>query len=85
MPAFPVEAVDTTAAGDVFNGALAVRVAEGVDAWIDAIRFASAAAALSVMKLGAQPSAPQRSEIETFLGGQGPFSPANTLRGGRHG
>jgi ribokinase len=63
---FPVEAVDATAAGDVFNGALAVALAEGV-ALTQAVRFANAAAALSVTKLGAQPSAPSRAEIEGFL------------------
>lgn len=63
---FPVKAVDTTAAGDVFNGALAVAMAEKRPL-VDAIRFANAAAALSVTKLGAQPSAPTRAEIEAFL------------------
>jgi ribokinase len=66
MPAFRVKAVDTTAAGDVFNGALAVALAEG-QRIADALRFASAAAALSVTKPGAQPSAPSRAEIEGFL------------------
>ena len=63
---FPVEPVDTTAAGDTFNGALAVAVAEGVQL-NDAVRFANAAGALSVTKLGAQPSTPKRSEVEAFL------------------
>ena len=63
---FPVEAVDTTAAGDVFNGALAVALANGTHI-AEAVRFANAAAALSVTRLGAQPSAPTRSEIEEFL------------------
>jgi len=58
--------VDTTAAGDVFNGALAVALAEARPL-SDAIRFANAAAALSVTKLGAQPSAPRRADIESFL------------------
>jgi ribokinase len=71
VPGFPVEAVDTTGAGDVFNGALAVALAEGSDA-IDAVRFANAAAALSVTKLGAQPSAPARAETEAFLRRAGP-------------
>lgn len=66
VPGFQVTAVDTTAAGDVFNGTLAVAIAEGKKL-IDAIRFASAAAALSVTKLGAQTSAPQRKEIDEFL------------------
>jgi len=66
VPGFQVKAVDTTAAGDVFNGALAVALAEG-QPLTDAVRFANAAAALSVTKLGAQPSAPKRAEIEAFL------------------
>jgi len=66
VPGFKVDAVDTTAAGDVFNGALAVSLGEKKE-WIDTIRFANAAAALSVTKLGAQPSAPQRDEIEKLL------------------
>jgi len=65
---FKVDAVDTTAAGDVFNGSLAVGLAEGMPL-AGAVRFANAAAALSVTRLGAQPSAPTRSEIETFLAG----------------
>jgi ribokinase len=66
VPGLKVKAVDTTAAGDVFNGALAVALAEG-RALIDAVRFANAAAALSVTRLGAQPSAPVRSRIERLL------------------
>jgi ribokinase len=66
MPAFPVRAVDTTAAGDVFSGALAVGLAERRPI-ASALRFAMAAAALSVTKSGAQPSAPPRAEIEGFL------------------
>jgi len=58
-----MEAVDTTAAGDVFNGALAVAIAEGRTIQ-DACKFACSAAALSVTRLGAQASAPYRSEIE---------------------
>jgi len=63
---FPVEAVDTTAAGDVFNGALATALSEGKNLR-DAVRFACAAAAISVTRLGAQPSAPNRAEIDDFL------------------
>jgi len=66
VPAFRVKAIDTTAAGDVFNGALAVALSENKSI-VDAARFANAAAALSVTKLGAQPSAPYRAEIETLL------------------
>jgi ribokinase len=69
LPAFLVEAIDSTAAGDVFNGALAVALAEGRPLR-EAIRFASAAAAISVTRLGAQPSAPRRDAIEDFLGTQ---------------
>ncbi|PCJ97642.1 MAG: ribokinase [Flavobacteriaceae bacterium] len=64
--AFTVKAVDTTAAGDVFNGSLAVAITQGAS-WKNAIRFAAAAAALSVTKEGAQPSIPHKSEIEHFL------------------
>jgi ribokinase len=66
VPGFPVAAVDTTAAGDIFNGALAAALVEARPVR-DAIRFASAAAALSVTRPGAQASAPSRDEIETFL------------------
>lgn len=66
IPGFKVKPVDTTAAGDVFNGALAVALSE--EAPLDqAVRFANAAAALSVTKLGAQPSAPKRKSINQFL------------------
>ena len=65
VPGFKVKAVDTTAAGDVFNGALAVSLGEGSSLW-DAVRFANAAAALSVTRLGAQPSAPRRRDIDAF-------------------
>jgi len=65
-PAFRVKAVDATAAGDVFNGALAVRLAQGA-ALAEAVRFASAAAAISVTRRGAQPSAPTAKETERFL------------------
>jgi len=67
VPGFKVKAVDTTAAGDVFNGALAVALAEARPL-PEAVRFANAAAALSVTHEGAQPSAPTRPRIEAFLG-----------------
>ena len=66
VPGFKVKAVDTTAAGDVFNGALAVALGEGRPV-IEAVRFANAAAAISVTRPGAQPSAPARKEIELLL------------------
>lgn len=66
IPAFQVAAVDTTAAGDIFCGALAVALVEG-QPLPAAARFANAAAALSVTRLGAQPSAPDRREIDQFL------------------
>jgi ribokinase len=66
VPGYNVKAVDTTAAGDVFNGALAVALVEN-KSLKEAIRFANAAAALSVTKLGAQPSAPKRDEIKKML------------------
>jgi ribokinase len=66
IPGFKVDAVDTTAAGDIFNGALAVALAEKAPL-VDALRFAQAAAAISVTRPGAQPSAPTRAEIEHFL------------------
>ncbi len=62
IPAPSVVAVDTTAAGDTFCGALAVAKTEGKD-WEDAIRFAIAAASLSVTRMGAQASVPFRNEI----------------------
>ena len=66
VPAFPVEVRDSTAAGDIFNAGLAVALAEG-RAVEDALRFASAAAAISVTRLGAQASVPARAEVEAFL------------------
>jgi ribokinase len=66
IPGHKVKPLDTTAAGDVFTGALAVALAEGRPL-LEAARFANAAAALSVTRLGAQPSAPRRKEIERLL------------------
>ena len=66
VPAFSVEAVDTTGAGDAFCGGLLAAVSEGKD-WKDAVVFASATAALSVQKIGTAPSMPDRREIEAFL------------------
>lgn len=66
VPAFKVKAVDTTAAGDVYCGSLAVALVEG-KSLPDAVRFAGAASAISVTRLGAQPSAPHRNEIDEFM------------------
>lgn len=65
-PAFPVNVVDTLAAGDVFHGAYALTVAEGqpID---EAIRFSSAAAAIKCSRPGGRTGAPDRYEVETFL------------------
>jgi ribokinase len=64
IPVIPVKAIDTTAAGDVFNGALAVAVSEG-HSLVEAIDFANKAASISVTRMGAQASAPYRSEIDS--------------------
>ena len=66
IPAFPVQAVDSTAAGDTYCGCLVAALAEG-KTLPEAVRFASAAAALCVQRMGAQPSIPWREEIEAFL------------------
>ena len=66
VPSFKVNAVDTTAAGDTFCGAFAVALVEG-KSLKESLRFASAAAAISVTRIGAQPSAPTREEIDLFL------------------
>lgn len=66
VPGYSVEVVDTTAAGDAFVGGFAVALAEG-QLLQEAVRFANAAGALAVTRLGAQPSLPTRREIELFL------------------
>jgi len=63
---FKVDAIDTVAAGDCFNGAFAVALLEGKDPWA-AARFANAAAAICVTRRGAQASMPLRAEVEAFL------------------
>ncbi len=63
VPGIKVDPIDTTAAGDVFNGALAVGIAEGMD-MKEAVIFANKAAAISVTRMGAQASAPYRKEIK---------------------
>jgi ribokinase len=66
VPAFPVSAVDTTAAGDAFNAGFAVGLMRGFTVSHSAI-FASAVSAISVMRPGAQPSMPTGDEVECFL------------------
>ena len=66
VPGFKVDAVDTIAAGDTFNGALITALLEETPL-PEAIRFAHAAAAIAVTRKGAQPSVPWREEIEAFL------------------
>lgn len=67
VPGFPVEVVDTTAAGDAFIGGLAVALLEGKPLE-QAARFANAAGALACTRLGAQTSLPAREEVEALLG-----------------
>jgi len=69
IPGFKVEAVDTIAAGDTFNGALVTALLEN-QSMTDAVRFAHAAAAIAVTRRGAQPSVPWRDEIDRFLQSQ---------------
>ncbi|RLG77772.1 MAG: ribokinase [Thermoprotei archaeon] len=66
VPAYRVKVVDTTGAGDAFNAALAVFLAEGRDIR-EAVKLANAAAALKIMKLGAQSGLPRRDELESFI------------------
>jgi sugar/nucleoside kinase (ribokinase family) len=65
-PAFPVETVDTLGAGDVFHGAFALAMTENQDLR-EALRFASAAAAIKCTRFGGAFACPQRSEVEAFL------------------
>ena len=66
LPAYEITAVDTTAAGDAFNGALAVALAEG-QALLEAVSYGMAAGALASTKHGAQPSLPIRDEVEGLI------------------
>lgn len=66
VPALSVQAVDSTAAGDAFSGALAVGLARGEDL-LSAVAFGVAAAAISVTRRGAQPSLPRRAEVEEVM------------------
>ena len=66
IPAYKVQALDTTGAGDAFNGGLVAALAEGKDIW-QAADFANALAAISVQRLGTTPAMPWRSEIDEFM------------------
>ena len=66
VPGFKVKAVDTTAAGDCFNGALATALAEGQEL-VAAVRFANAAGALACTKFGAQSSIPNRAQVNELI------------------
>lgn len=70
VPGFKVQAIDTIAAGDTFNGALMTALLENTPL-AEALRFAHAAAAIAVTRKGAQPSVPWREEIDEFLRQQG--------------
>ncbi|MBV8927062.1 MAG: sugar kinase [Bradyrhizobium sp.] len=75
-PAFPVHTVDTLGAGDIFHGAFAVAITEG-QPLEEALRFASAAAALKCTRFGGALAAPQRSEVEELLRQGRTASPAS--------
>jgi ribokinase len=66
IPAFEVDTIDSTAAGDTFCGALVAQLSQDVDI-VEAIRFATAAAAICVTRIGAQPSIPKEKDIRNFL------------------
>ncbi|MEA4884141.1 MAG: ribokinase [Clostridia bacterium] len=69
VPGFKVDVVDTTGAGDAFNGALAAALAEGLG-MRDAARWACAAAAISVTRIGTSVATAHRDEVEAFLAGR---------------
>lgn len=71
LPAHEITAVDTTAAGDAFNGAMAVALAEGKPL-TEAVEYGLAAGALATTKRGAQPSLPSRDAVEDFMESQRP-------------
>jgi ribokinase len=66
LSAFDVETLDTTAAGDTFCGALAAELGRG-HSWVEALNFATAASAICVTRMGAQPSIPSEKEVRDYL------------------
>ena len=76
-PAFPVHTVDTLGAGDVFHGAFALAITER-QGLLEALRFASAAAALKCTRFGGAFAAPQRAEVDELLSHGQASSPAQT-------
>lgn len=70
IPAYPVQALDTTGAGDAYNGGLVTALSEGKDIF-EAARFASAVGALAVQKIGTAPAMPRRDEIDAFIASRG--------------
>ncbi len=86
QPAFRVPVVDTTGAGDVYHGAVAVGLLDGA-APDDILRFAAAAAALKCRALGGRLGIPGRAEVEAFLksGGEGSGKSASSRPAGRPG
>lgn len=72
LPAFSVDAVDTTGAGDVFHGAYAAALIGG-KGWAETLRYASAAAALCCTSMGARLGIPSKQEVEAFLADEPPY------------
>jgi ribokinase len=81
VPSYKVKAVDTTAAGDAFNGAFASSLVQGNDP-MGSARWACAVAAVSVTRHGAQPSLPTRAEVQGFLDTKQEVEATDQLRGG---
>ena len=67
VPAFRVDPVDTTAAGDAFNAGLAVALGQGSTPLVEAVRYANACGALATMKMGAQPSLPPADAVRRLM------------------
>ena len=81
MPAFPVTAVDTLGAGDIFHAGFAVRLIETGDP-VEAMRFGSAAAALKCARFGGAAGTPRRADVDAFLQQQMPHTAGGRLGAG---